>query len=85
MAKTAQSGPQNLSIMSAPWQKWPNLFSCQAHLRKKHYQVYFITMQSEQTNIKIYRRKYINNTSRIHTFVLEGMQIRKPCQIKIAF
>jgi hypothetical protein len=43
------------------------------------------TYTDKQINIKIYRRKYINYTSRIHTFVLEEMQIRKPCQIKIAF
>jgi len=48
-AKMAQSGPKTPSIMSAPWQKWPNLFSCQAHLREKHYQSYFITVKNELT------------------------------------
>lgn len=46
---------------------------------------YLTQKQTNKQNIKIYRRKYINITSRIHTFVLEKMQIRKPCQIKIAF
>ena len=46
---------------------------------------YLTQKQTNKQNIKIYRRKYINITSRIHTFVLEEMQIRKPCQIKIAF
>jgi len=47
--KMAQSGPKTPSIMSATWRKWPNLFSCQAHLREKHYQAYFITVKNELT------------------------------------
>jgi hypothetical protein len=47
MAKTAQSGSKTPSIMSGPWQKWPNCFLAKPILRNKHCQVYFITVQSE--------------------------------------
>jgi len=96
--KAATNGPKWSQIpidYECSLAKMAQLVSLPGPFEKTHYHVYFITMQSELTyltqkqtnkqNIKIYRRKYINITSRIHTFVLEKMQIRKPCQIKIAF
>ena len=74
--KTAQSGPRFPSIMSAPWQRWPNLFSCQAHLKKKHYQVYFITMQSELTWLGKQTNKQTNKhqdlSEKIHQLYIEN-------------